>query len=163
METYQENPMLDLSSENMRCGRNRAVSGVGSDVATVVAGDTVGFKSSGRIGLDIYHPGPGLAYLSKAPTGMGVRDYDGSGDWFKIAEIGLNVTYSALPGNEGKISWDLRGRYEFMIRIPERTPPGEYLLRVEHIFPSSQWNETQFYVNCAQINVVGPGGGRQTP
>ncbi|CAI4217462.1 unnamed protein product [Parascedosporium putredinis] len=91
---------------------------------TSVAGDTVGFKSSGRIGLDIYHPGPGLAYLSKAPTGMGVRDYDGSGDWFKIAEIGLNVTYSALPGNEGKISWDLRGRYEFMIRIPERTPPG---------------------------------------
>lgn len=51
METYQENPMLDLSSENMRCGRNGAVSGVGSDVATVVAGDTVGFKSSGRVSL----------------------------------------------------------------------------------------------------------------
>ncbi|PKS11369.1 hypothetical protein jhhlp_003131 [Lomentospora prolificans] len=143
----------------MRCGRNGTLSGRGSDIATVVAGDVVGFKSSGKIGLDIYHPGPGLAYLSRSPEGVDVRDYDGSGEWFKIEEIGLNLTYSDIPGNEGKVSWSLQGKYEFMMRIPKRTPQGQYLLRVEHIYPNSGWNETQFYVNCAQVNVVGPGGG----
>lgn len=46
---YQENPMLDLNSENIRCGRNGAISGRESDVATVVAGDVVGFLPSSLV------------------------------------------------------------------------------------------------------------------
>ena len=41
--------MMDLGSDNMRCGRNGTLSGRGSDIATVVAGDVVGFKSSGKV------------------------------------------------------------------------------------------------------------------
>ncbi|SPO04829.1 uncharacterized protein DNG_07514 [Cephalotrichum gorgonifer] len=157
---YQENPMLDVNSENMRCGRNATISGRGSDVATVVAGGTVGFLSSSMIGRDFYHPGPGLAYLSKSPLGTDVRDYDGSGEWFKIEEVGLNLTLAGEPGHEHDAQWMLQGLHEFVIRIPESTPPGEYLLRAEQIYPWAKWNETQFFVNCAQINILGPGGGR---
>jgi hypothetical protein len=32
-------------------------------------------------------------------------------------------------------------------------------MRVEHFWPAMAFNETQFYVNCAHIEVVGPGGG----
>jgi hypothetical protein len=33
----------------------------------------------------IYHPGPGQAYMSKAPGAL--EDYEGDGDWFKIGSI----------------------------------------------------------------------------
>ena len=45
-----------------------------------------------------------------------------------------------------------------VVTIPKTTPPGQYLMRVEHIYPSVK-NDSQFYVNCAQVNIVGPGGG----
>ena len=35
--------MLDLESDNMRCGRGAAVTGRTTDVAAVVAGSEVGF------------------------------------------------------------------------------------------------------------------------
>jgi len=43
--------------------------------------------------------------------------------------------------------------------IPMTTPPGKYLLRIEHFQPHQSLNKTQWYVNCAQIDVIGPGGG----
>jgi len=44
--------------------------------------------------------------------------------------------------------------------IPSTTPPGKYLVRVEQLYLSYGFNRTQFYVNCAQVEVVGPGGGK---
>jgi hypothetical protein len=43
--------------------------------------------------------------------------------------------------------------------IPQTTPPGKYLVRVEHFNISPDYNGTQMYVNCAQVDVSGPGGG----
>ena len=43
--------------------------------------------------------------------------------------------------------------------IPETTPPGKYLMRIEHINLLNTFNGTQFYANCAQINILGLGGG----
>lgn len=47
--------------------------------------------------------------------------------------------------------------------IPKTTPPGKYLARVEHFFIQSIYNTTQQYINCAHIEVVGPGGGKPGP
>ncbi|KAJ5648794.1 glycosyl hydrolase family 61-domain-containing protein [Penicillium longicatenatum] len=50
----------------------------------VKAGDTIGFGLD--FGATIQHPAPMQVYLSKAPGD--VKDYDGSGDWFKVYELG---------------------------------------------------------------------------
>lgn len=44
----------------------------------------------------MYHDGPATAYLSKAPGEL--NDYEGDGDWFKIA---------AVPASDG-MNWDYR-------------------------------------------------------
>jgi hypothetical protein len=43
--------------------------------------------------------------------------------------------------------------------IPRTTPPGKYLIRVEHMNISPRYNETQQFINCAQVEVTGEGGG----
>jgi hypothetical protein len=43
--------------------------------------------------------------------------------------------------------------------IPTTTPPGKYLLRVEHLYVRPAFNTTQFYIACAQIEVLGQVGG----
>jgi hypothetical protein len=39
--------------------------------------------------MDINHPGPVMAHLSRVPDGMNVTEYDGAGDWVKIYTLGL--------------------------------------------------------------------------
>lgn len=62
--------------------------------------------------------------------------------------IGLRTTIR-LAANTSKVNFT----------IPEKTPPGKYLMRFEQFWPSPQFNTTQWYVNCAHINVIGNGGG----
>ena len=38
------------------------------------------------------------------------------------------------------------------------TPPGKYLMRIEHFWPTSM-DYSQWFINCAHINIIGPGGG----
>jgi hypothetical protein len=46
--------------------------------------DAVQFGPGDGIG----HPGPGQAYMSKAPGA--IEDYEGDGDWFKIGTSGAS-------------------------------------------------------------------------
>ena len=42
------------------------------------------------------------------------------------------------------------------ITIPTSTPPGEYLLRIEHIgLHEGHVGKAQFYMECAQLKIVG--------
>jgi hypothetical protein len=93
-----------------------------------------------------------MAYLS-ASTSSDVSQYEGDGDWFKIAYWGpKNDTY-----------WSTRDQTGMNFTIPRTTPPGQYLLRVEHLYVRPTYNTTQWYVACAQINVLGKGGGNPAP
>ena len=47
--------------------------------------------------MDINHPGPFLAHLSKTPEGTDVRNYDGSGEWTKIYTLGLDTPTTEAP------------------------------------------------------------------
>ena len=79
-----------------------------------------------------------------------VSSYQGDGDWFKIASLGAqNDTW-----------WQTRGQTGMNLTIPLSTPPGEYLLRVEHLYVRPDFNTTQFYIACAQIEVLGGESGR---
>jgi hypothetical protein len=47
--------------------------------------------------------------------------------------------------------------------IPKTTPPGKYLVRAEHFNMNTQFNATQQFIGCAQVEVTGPGGGTPGP
>lgn len=145
-------PNMDpLDESTIRCGRNATKFGPTTDIATVEAGDEVGFVIKSYDDFGLSHPGPALAYLSK--TDGDLKTYAGDGDWFKIAEVGAaNAT-----------NWKTTGMKEWRFNLPKTTPPGKYLLRVEQIWPTPSKYYVQFFTNCAQLEIVGLGGGTPGP
>lgn len=105
----------------------------------------------------ILFPGPINVYMSKADGDASA--YDGSGDWFKVHEMGVkSVTDNGL-------TWYADNLQNFTFPLPEETPAGQYLLRVEHIalHSASSFGGAQFYISCAQIKVTGSGAGKPSP
>ncbi|KFY18012.1 hypothetical protein V491_04885 [Pseudogymnoascus sp. VKM F-3775] len=150
--TNANSPITDVTSNDIRCNAGGLDSGASTSTASVTAGATVGFA----LDQAIFHPGPINVYLSKAPSTA--ASYDGSGDWFKISELGATITTSAITFPASDIS-------QYTFTIPSSTPPGEYLLRIEHIalHSASTAGGAQFYISCAQINISGSGSGSPSP
>ncbi|KAI1180963.1 lytic polysaccharide monooxygenase [Nemania sp. FL0916] len=149
-------PIYDLNSVDMRCNHQVDLFAHNTSTATVIAGDEVGFRivTDYDESLTIYFPGPGQVYLSRANN---LETYLGDGDWFKIASAG--------PSND--TNWQLEGGLDMNFTIPASTPPGKYLMRIEHIWPILPlWEllhmQAQFFISCAHIEVMGPGGGAPT-
>ena len=112
--------------------------------------------------MNIFHQGPGSVWLSKVPEGQTLEAYKGDGDWFKIASA----------AGSGRAVWALDYLPNWNITVPKTTPPGKYLMRIEHFYPRVDIRDrpdlkphadTQFYVNCAQVEIVGEGGGKPAP
>ena len=142
-----------VNSNELRC--NKGAKPGSTATYTVQAGDVLGFKLFNNEFIE--HPGPGFVYMSKAPGS--VNDYDGSGDWFKAWEKGL---CSGSPGNDG--SWCLWQKDRIEFTVPKNVPPGEYLVRVEHIgLHEGHVGKAQFYIECYQLKIEGPGGGNPSP
>lgn len=92
-------PVTDLTSNDLRC--NVGASGASTQTVAVNAGDQFTFT----LDTPVYHQGPismcvyqhpemdpatrtnNHRYMSKAPGSA--SDYDGSGAWFKILDIGM--------------------------------------------------------------------------
>ncbi|KAM7200395.1 cellulose-growth-specific protein [Naviculisporaceae sp. PSN 640] len=166
---YKLAPITSPLDPNITCGRNAFVSAPKTSTADILAGSEVGFRVSvdGHGNLDqiitethinpsggpwkpyAWHGGPTMVYLSRA-LNDDLSSYRGEGDWFKIAYKGpVNNTH-----------WNVGREHEFSFTVPRTTPPGKYLMRIEHIMPTSEHPPyQQFYVNCALVNVIGPGGG----
>ncbi|KAF2279855.1 uncharacterized protein EI97DRAFT_104181 [Westerdykella ornata] len=143
-----------MNSPDLRC--NKGARPGNTPTYTVKAGDKIGFKLFNNEFIE--HPGPGFVYISKAPGA--VKDYDGSGDWVKVMENGLCNPSS--PGNDNSwCSWQ-KDRLEWTIQ--QKIPPGEYLVRVEHIgLHEGHVGKAQFYIECYQLKIEGPGGGNPQP
>ncbi|KAI1169511.1 glycosyl hydrolase family 61-domain-containing protein [Nemania sp. FL0916] len=144
-------PVQDLAAIDLRCNHEAQLFAHNTSTATVIAGEEIGFRIVRDFSPDltIFHAGPGQVYLSKADD---LSTYEGDGDWFKIASAG--------PINDTQ--WELIGGIDMNFTIPLTTPPGTYLMRMEHIMPMDARFSPQFYISCAHINVVGPGGGNPT-
>lgn len=144
-----------LTTNELRC--NRGAKPGSTKTYDVKAGDKIGFKLFNNEFIE--HPGPGFVYMSMAPNGTLAKDYDGSGDWFKAYEIGL---CGSNPGQDGNWCTWQKDRIEYT--IPPKTPPGEYLVRVEHIgLHEGHKNKAQFYMECTQLRISGDGGGAPSP
>ncbi|KAI9155631.1 putative endo-beta-1,4-glucanase D [Paramyrothecium foliicola] len=155
--TNGNGPILMVNSTDIICNAG----GIDDDIMaatetfTVAAGDQVGFKMNEMIG----HPGPLSVYLSKAPTTA--QAYKGDGDWFKVYESTfINRTVDPMQW----ASFVDGGVRNFTFTLPQDLPPGEYLMRGEHIaLHSASLYEAQFYMGCAQIKVTGSGAGTPGP
>jgi hypothetical protein len=154
-------PIYGPENENVTCGRGAfpVANAATIETATILAGDEVGFMVSGPMFEDdliqyIYHEGPGQIFLSKLPESLkSLNEYDASGDFFKI-------------GYAGPISstvWALNEHLAMNVTIPKTTPPGKYVLRIEQWLPSNLHGQSQWFVNCAHVEIVGPGGGSPGP
>ncbi len=157
-------PIDDVTSDSLACNGPPNPTTPTSKVITVTAGDTVTalwrymLSTTGTAPADIMDPthlGPTIAYLKKvndATTDSGV-----GGGWFKIQEDGYN---NGVWGTSKVIN----GQGRHAIKIPDCIAPGQYLLRAEMIalHGASNYPGAQFYMECAQLNIVG-GSGTKTP
>jgi hypothetical protein len=112
--------MIDYDN-SVRCGRDNMAHAPNTDILKVKAGDEIDFAITSMVPEDpywhppwtvwdncpenkglcsdgvkknpnsLYHPGPVIASLSKVPDGQDVREYDGSGEWVKIYNLGLEI------------------------------------------------------------------------
>lgn len=157
--TDSNSPVTDVTSQDFVCNAG----GLDSDIMaktstyTVQAGDSVGFTINSNIG----HPGPLHVYMSKAPSGTSAKEYDGSGDWFKVYAL----TTSSIT-DEG-LQWATYvngGINNFTFALPEDLAAGDYLMRAEHIalHGASTEGGAQFYLGCAQLTVGGSGSSTPT-
>ncbi|KAL2860815.1 lytic polysaccharide monooxygenase auxiliary activity family 9 protein [Aspergillus lucknowensis] len=149
---YSNGPVTDVTSVDIRCNVD-GTNGGNTETLEVKAGDTVGFT----VAPNIYHPGPLLAYMAKAPNSA--AEFDGDGEvWFKIYEDGPEFGDQALTWPSDTLS-----QVEFT--IPASLPDGDYLYRVEHIglHSASAAGGAQFYISCGQITVTGGGSGTPGP
>ncbi|KAF2664585.1 hypothetical protein BT63DRAFT_93205 [Microthyrium microscopicum] len=144
-----------LARKEYRCN-NGANLGTGTQTISIAAGTKIG----ARLGQNNYmgHPGPGFIMMSKASSNA--SSYDGSGDWFKIWESGLKPGGQTNHDN----AWETYGKKQMEATIPATTPPGEYLVRFEHVgIHENHKNKSQMYFECAQVKVTGAGGGTPGP
>jgi len=156
------NPITDVTSNNIRCNGRSGVTGK----CPVVAGQTVTVEMHAQpkdrvctneiIGGK--HYGPVAVYLSKVADASLA---DGSAGWFKIFQDTWSpASGSSVGDNDNWGTNDLNtccGRMN--VKIPADVPAGDYLLRAEVIalHTASSSGGAQFYVTCYQLTVTGGG------
>ncbi|KAL0632633.1 hypothetical protein Q9L58_008481 [Maublancomyces gigas] len=141
--TNMNSPVTITTSNDIRC--NVGASGTGTVTKSVASGSSVTFT----LDTPVYHQGPIIWYLGKAPAGQTAASWDGSGaNWVKFKQEG--PTFS-----NGASTWPMTGTYT--ANIPTTLPSGDYLLRIEQIAIHNPGSPPQFYISCAQITVTGGG------
>ncbi|CAI6303570.1 unnamed protein product [Periconia digitata] len=140
---------------DIRCGRSAHLAASKTLTADILAGSEVGFAIKTYIddsyNFGIFHPGPAQLWLSKSED---LSTDLGDGEWVKIGYQGPNSS----------TTWSTDRATELFFDMPESTPPGTYLLRLELPFPIKDWpGHSQWYTNCAHVNIIGSGGGSPGP
>ncbi|KAH6899131.1 glycoside hydrolase [Coprinopsis sp. MPI-PUGE-AT-0042] len=152
---FQSNgPVTDVNSQDFRCynSQTRAT----AQTYSVNAGSRIGFNSPGSIS----HPSTTNIYMARAPSGVDVANWDGSGQvWFKVHEI------TAVTDGGRSISFPSNGMRNIEFTIPSSLPSGQYLVRIENVALHSAQGAggAQWYISCAQVNVQGGGSGNPGP
>ncbi|KAK6501601.1 hypothetical protein TWF481_009436 [Arthrobotrys musiformis] len=142
---------------DFRCNQGANSNAYKTSTIEVAPGDKIGFRLA--YGATMKHPGPAQVYMSKA-AGKAV-DYMGDGDWFKVFQSTTCGSTADGLQDEDWCTWD-KDTIDFI--LPENTPPGEYLIRAEHIgLHGAHAGEAEFYYVCAQVKVTGNGNGTPGP
>ncbi|KAH7123543.1 glycoside hydrolase [Dendryphion nanum] len=162
---------------SVRCGRDSLAHANKTSTLKVKAGDTIEFVAWSYSPYDwdnpalaqwdncpdgrgvcasydpqaygIGHSGPAGMYLSRVPAGEKIHTYDGSGEWVKIFTLG----YELRNNTDNPIFWLPLGGTRMIATLPKQTPKGQYLLRVDQIWPGVREYSAQIYPSCAHIEV----------
>lgn len=149
-------PVENVLSDSIACNGPPNPTTPSPYVIDVQAGSTIRgkWKHSDALVIDASHKGPVQAYLKKVNDAA--NDSGVGGGWFKITESG----YNEATGKWAVDDLIAAGGYQD-VKIPTCIPNGQYLLRLELIalHSASGLGAAQFYMECAQINVVGGTGG----
>ncbi len=132
------NDFVSMTSLDFRCNVGGQASAKSTRVATVEAGSKVGMTNL----VGAAHIGPVMFYMSKAPNGD-VTSYDGSGEWFKVYEVGPTVS-------GGHMAWTTNNMASFTFPLPKDIPDGQYLLRGERLALHIT-NQPQWYVGVSEM------------
>ncbi|KAL8372329.1 hypothetical protein RB595_001903 [Gaeumannomyces hyphopodioides] len=133
-----------LTSNDIRCNKGSMNHRTQPKTAKVKAGqDTVGFKTA--VG-NVFHPGPITIMMSKAPGN--VAEYDGSGLWFKVFEMGTKI-----PWNGKDDGWLTKDKDRFTFKLTDKIPKGQYLMRIEHMAVHQPYKQKELYIMCAHVEV----------
>ncbi|KAF2844978.1 lytic polysaccharide monooxygenase [Plenodomus tracheiphilus IPT5] len=147
-------PITNVASNDIVCNGGPNPTAATSTIITLQAGSQATLtwrhtltSGSGDV-IDASHKGPVMAYLKKvsdAKTDSGI-----GGGWFKIAE-------DAFDGAKWGVDRLIANGGVQTITIPKCIAPGQYLLRGELIalHSASSSGGAQFYMECAQVNIVG--------
>lgn len=168
------NPVQDVSSQNMICGAGGSKS---QTVISVAGGDQLGMYWGHVIGgaqfaNDADHPiakshkGPVMAYLAKvdnaASTGVtGLKWYVLSPLYYPTAQLTNNHRFKIwqegfdVASKTWGVDTMLKNQGWVYFKLPSCIAPGQYLLRGETLalHSANKPNQAQFYQSCAQINV----------
>ncbi|KAF3902465.1 Endoglucanase-4 [Orbilia brochopaga] len=161
-------PITDVSTNDIICngGPNPLATPLPTNIINVPSGATLTMEwHHGGSGpdpndasdpVDPSHKGPIMVYLAKVDNALtttvtGLK-------WFKIYEDGLDVASNTWAVDK---FYAAKGFVDF--KVPTCIAPGNYLLRGELIalHGASSYPGAQFYLSCAQINIVG--GGSTSP
>ncbi|KIP02420.1 glycoside hydrolase family 61 protein [Phlebiopsis gigantea 11061_1 CR5-6] len=152
---YSNAPVTSVTDPEFRCYELDLVNTAGStQTMTVSAGSTVGFKESQAV----YHPGYLDIYMSPAAPYANFSQAATGATWFKVFEMPPVMV-------NGQLTFPSENLQSFTFAIPKSLPSGQYLIRVEHIalHAASTYQGAQFYISCAQVNVVNGGSGTPGP
>ncbi|KAJ3527082.1 hypothetical protein NMY22_g9916 [Coprinellus aureogranulatus] len=153
---YQSNgPVTDVRSQDFRC-YNSQTRATAQTYTGVSAGSRIGFATN----QGITHPSTTNVYMAKAPAGVDVASWDGSGSvWFKVHEI------SAVTNGGSSITFPSNGMRSVEFTLPQSLPSGQYLVRIENVALHSAQGQggAQWYISCAQIEVTNGGNGNPSP
>ena len=145
-------------SDDFRCNSGSFANAGKTKVKKVMPGDQIGFQL--WYYATMRHPGPLTIHMSRAPGD--VRQYRGDGDWFKVKQ--MIICRQPSNGYLQDTDWCTWDQSTVSFTLPKDTPPGQYLVRVEHIaIHGAQSGDTEFYFECAQIEVGGNGNGKPGP
>ncbi|OJJ50747.1 hypothetical protein ASPZODRAFT_29543, partial [Penicilliopsis zonata CBS 506.65] len=148
-ETTDNEPLTGEAylTNNFRCNTGSFGNANKTKVYEVSSGSSIGFATEDNVQNEAW--GPLQVYMSKAPSD--VRMYDGSGEWFKVFEMGPTAF------TEEGIEWASTGLTNFTFTLTDEIATGQYLVRVEQIdFSDSTASagDNEYYVNCAQVKVT---------
>ncbi|KIP07010.1 glycoside hydrolase family 61 protein [Phlebiopsis gigantea 11061_1 CR5-6] len=148
--------LTDVTDPEFRCYELDLVNTAGATgTATVLAGSTVGFMADNTMG----HPGYFDAYMTAAAPAADSEAAGTGSTWFKVWEWAPRWT--AATG----LIFDSENINQVNFTIPKNLPSGQYLIRLEQIalHVAETYQGAQFYIGCAQVNVVGGGSGTPGP
>ncbi|KAK6528320.1 hypothetical protein TWF281_009563 [Arthrobotrys megalospora] len=156
--TFMPTKGEEMTLDSFRCNKGATLN-PNSEVLTVAAGGKIVMRLSTSTPV-VTHPGPVHIFMSKAPGD--VRQYDGSGDWFKIYQD--DICGNAADGvvDSDWCSWQ---KSDFPVTVPAATPPGDYLVRIEQfgLHGAHVSGGAEVFFGCLQVRVTGNGNGTPGP